>query len=49
MQMDAFNEMVLKIQEVYRLYDATPALRTAVTPGGHTDVEAIRLPVYSFF
>jgi len=47
--MDAFNEMVLKIQEVYRLYDATHALRTAVTPGGHTDVEAIRLPVYSFF
>ena len=24
-------------------------MRTAVAPGGHTDTEAIRLPVYSFF
>jgi cephalosporin-C deacetylase-like acetyl esterase len=47
--MDAFNEMVAKMGEVYRLYDASGALRTAVTPGGHTDTEAIRLPVYSFF
>ena len=47
--MDAFNEMVDKMGEVYRLYDASGALRTAVTPGGHTDTEAIRLPVYSFF
>jgi len=47
--MDAFTEIVVKIREVYRLYDATDALRTAVTPGGHTDTEAIRLPVYSFF
>jgi cephalosporin-C deacetylase-like acetyl esterase len=47
--MDAFNEMANKIGEVYRLYDATHALRTAITSGGHTDVEAIRLPVYSFF
>ena len=47
--MDAFNEMVAKMGEVYRLYDASDALRTAVTPGGHTDTEAIRLPVYSFF
>jgi hypothetical protein len=47
--MDAFNEMVAKMGEIYRLYGATAALRTAVTPGGHTDTEAIRLPVYSFF
>ena len=47
--MDAFDEMVGKMREVYRLYGADAALRTAVTPGGHTDTEAIRLPVYSFF
>ena len=47
--MDAFNEMVAKMGEVYRLYNASERLRTAVTPGGHTDTEAIRLPVYSFF
>lgn len=47
--MDAFNEMVAKMRDIYRLYDASDALRTAVTPGGHTDTEAIRLPVYSFF
>jgi cephalosporin-C deacetylase-like acetyl esterase len=47
--MDAFTEMVAKIREIYRLQGATDALQTAVTPGGHTDTEAIRLPVYSFF
>ena len=47
--MDAFKEMVDKIGEIYRLYKMSGALRTAVTPGGHTDTEAIRLPVYSFF
>jgi dienelactone hydrolase len=47
--MNAFNEMVEKMGEIYRLYHAQAALRTAVTPGGHSDTEAIRLPVYSFF
>jgi cephalosporin-C deacetylase-like acetyl esterase len=47
--MDAFNEMASKMSEIYRLYDAEATLRTAVTPGGHSDTEAIRLPVYSFF
>jgi cephalosporin-C deacetylase-like acetyl esterase len=47
--MDAFGEMVAKIGEVYRLYGASANLRTAVTPGGHADTEAIRLPVHSFF
>lgn len=47
--MNAFSEMVAKMAEIYRLYNASSALRTAVTPGGHTDTEAIRLPVYSFF
>jgi cephalosporin-C deacetylase-like acetyl esterase len=47
--MDAFTEMVDKMREVYRLYGADPAVRTAVTPGGHSDTEAIRLPVASFF
>lgn len=47
--MDAFNEMVGKMREVYRLYEADGALRTAITSGGHADTEAIRLPVYSFF
>jgi len=47
--MDAFDEMTAKMREIYRLYNADAALRTAVTPGGHTDTEAIRLPVYSFF
>ena len=47
--MDAFTEMVDKIGEVYRLYKKSDALRTAVAPGGHSDTEAIRLPVYSFF
>jgi len=47
--MNAFNEMVEKIREVYHLYKADHALRTAIAPGGHADTEAIRLPVYSFF
>jgi cephalosporin-C deacetylase-like acetyl esterase len=47
--MDAFNEMVEKMGEIYRLYKADGAVRTAVVPGGHNDTEAIRLPVYSFF
>ena len=47
--MDAFNEMVDKMREIYRLLNADGALRTAVSPGGHSDTEAIRLPVYSFF
>jgi len=37
------------MRAVYRLYKAEGALRTAVTPGEHSDTEAIRLPVYSFF
>jgi cephalosporin-C deacetylase-like acetyl esterase len=47
--MDTFNEMTGKMREIYRLYNADAALRTAVTSGGHADTEAIRLPVYSFF
>jgi cephalosporin-C deacetylase-like acetyl esterase len=47
--MDAFDELLDKMRTVYRLYDADSALRRAVTPGAHTDTEAIRLPVYSFF
>ena len=47
--MDAFNELIDKMREVYRLYNADGALQTAVAPGGHNDIEAIRLPVYSFF
>ncbi|MEK7686624.1 MAG: acetylxylan esterase, partial [Verrucomicrobiota bacterium] len=47
--MDAFNEMVKKMREIYRLYHADGALQTTVTPGGHADTEAIRLPVYAFF
>jgi cephalosporin-C deacetylase-like acetyl esterase len=47
--MDAFDEMVNKMGEIYNLYGARGALRASVTPGGHSDVEAIRLPVYSFF
>jgi cephalosporin-C deacetylase-like acetyl esterase len=47
--MDSFNEMVAKIRGIYRLYGAGAALRTAVAPGGHEDIEAIRLPVHSFF
>lgn len=47
--MNAFNELVSKIGEVYQLLGARDALTTAVGPGGHEDTEAIRLPVYSFF
>jgi cephalosporin-C deacetylase-like acetyl esterase len=47
--MDAFTEMIDKMNEVYKLYKAESALSTAVTPGGHQDTEAIRVPVYSFF
>jgi cephalosporin-C deacetylase-like acetyl esterase len=47
--MDTFTEMVEKIRSIYLLYKRDDALRTAVTPGGHTDTEAIRVPVYSFF
>ena len=47
--MDSFNEMAGKMREIYRLYHADQALRTAVAPGGHSDTEAIRLPVWSFF
>lgn len=47
--MDAFSEMADKIREIYGLYEKRDALRTAVTPGGHSDTEAIRLPVYGLF
>jgi cephalosporin-C deacetylase-like acetyl esterase len=47
--MDTFDELIGKMKVVYRLYGAESALTTAVTPGGHTDTEAIRVPVYSFF
>jgi cephalosporin-C deacetylase-like acetyl esterase len=47
--MDAFNEMADKMQEIYRLYNASGNLSTAVTHGSHVDTEEIRLPVFSFF
>jgi cephalosporin-C deacetylase-like acetyl esterase len=47
--MKAFGEMAEKIALIYRVYDKAGALRTAVAPGGHSDTEAIRLPVYSYF
>jgi cephalosporin-C deacetylase-like acetyl esterase len=47
--MDAFDDMVAKMGEIYKLYNAESAIRTAVAPGGHDDTEAIRVPVYSFF
>ncbi len=47
--MNTFNELMGKIGEIYSLYQAKHALRAAVAPGGHSDTEAIRLPVYSFF
>jgi cephalosporin-C deacetylase-like acetyl esterase len=47
--MNAFNEMADKMGEIYRLYNAGGNLGTAVTPGEHVDIEAIRLPVFSFF
>lgn len=47
--MNAFNEMLAKSGEIYSLYQAKGSLRSSVTAGGHSDTEAIRLPVYSFF
>lgn len=47
--MDAFDDLVAKMRHIYHLYNADSALQTAVAPGGHNDIEAIRLPVYSFF
>lgn len=47
--MNAFNEMAEKMQEIYRLYNASGNLGTAVTRGAHDDKEEIRLPVFSFF
>jgi cephalosporin-C deacetylase-like acetyl esterase len=47
--MEAFTEMADKVREIYRLYKQPDALETAVAPGAHSDTEAIRLPVYSFF
>ena len=47
--MDAFHEMAAKMREIYRLYNAGDALGIAIAPGGHSDTEAIRLPVYSYF
>jgi len=47
--MDAFNEMADKMQEIYRLYNASGNLRSAVTRGEHSDTEEIRLPVFSYF
>jgi cephalosporin-C deacetylase-like acetyl esterase len=47
--MDAFNDLIAKMRHVYGLYNASSALQTAIAPGGHNDIEAIRLPVYSYF
>ena len=47
--MDAFNELIDKMRDIYRLYKADAALQTAVAPGGHQDMEAIRVPVFSYF
>lgn len=47
--MNAFEELVGEMRQVYRLYQASDALQTAVAPGGHQDIEAIRVPVYAFF
>ena len=47
--MDSFTEMVDKVRTIYDLYSRRDALLTAVTPGGHSDTEAIRIPVYAFF
>ena len=46
--MDTFTEMVDKVRNIYGLYGRGSALQTAVAPGGHSDTEAIRIPVYSF-
>lgn len=45
----AVHELVDKMKEIYRLYDAEQSLGTAIVPGRHADTEVIRLPVYSFF
>ena len=47
--MESFTEMVDKVRDIYDLYGRRNALQTAVAPGGHSDTEAIRIPVYSFF
>jgi cephalosporin-C deacetylase-like acetyl esterase len=47
--MNTFTDLAAKMSEIYKLYGAESALRTSVTPGGHSDIEVIRLPVYSFF
>jgi cephalosporin-C deacetylase-like acetyl esterase len=47
--MDAFGELYDKMGEIYSLYGADAALDTAIAPGGHSDSEPIRLPVYEFF
>lgn len=47
--MNAFHDLIGKMRLVYGLYNASSALTTAIAPGGHNDIEAIRLPVYSFF
>jgi dienelactone hydrolase len=46
--MDTFTGMVDKVRNVYDLYGRGRALQTAVAPGGHSDTEAIRIPVYTF-
>ncbi|HUU29327.1 MAG TPA: acyl-CoA thioester hydrolase/BAAT C-terminal domain-containing protein [archaeon] len=47
--MPYFNQMVEKIREIYHLYGAEENLGTVTVPGGHSDSEMIRLPVYAFF
>ncbi len=44
-----FEQLVDKMREIYRLYEASDNLRAATVPGGHADSESIRLPVYQFF
>jgi len=47
--MPAFEQLVDKIRVIYRLYGAGDALQSATAPGGHQDIEQIRLPVFNFF
>ncbi len=47
--MPYFQQLVEKMSIIYGLYGKPENIRTATVPGGHTDSEAIRLPVYSFF
>lgn len=47
--MEAFDDLIAKMRGIYSLYGAAGSLLTAITPGGHSDTEAIRVPVYSFF